>query len=172
MIKKKNKTTSKEGFKQFDKLLRILLLIGIIVISGFILYALFNPEPGYVTLGILNSDKKAEDYPTQANIGENISFYVTVGNYMKREFQFSLEILKGNEDTTLNSTGSYNAESFFNTTKEILAHSDTWISNMLNVSFSQPGANQSIIVELWELISSDTRKYIDMVYIKSLEILP
>ncbi|GAJ17881.1 unnamed protein product, partial [marine sediment metagenome] len=41
----------------------------------------------------------------------------------------------------------------------------SWMSNMLNITFSQPGANQIIIAELWESINSDTRKYITMVYL-------
>lgn len=119
-----------------DKLLRFLLIIGTIAISGFTTYYLLKPEPGSVILGILNSVKKVDDYPAQSMIAEKISFYMTVGIYLNRGFQFSLEILRGNKDTILNSTGSYNAESFFNTTTETLAHSESWMSNMLNVSFS------------------------------------
>lgn len=39
-----------------------------------------------MTLGILNSEKKAENYLTNATAGQNISFYITFKNQMKRDF--------------------------------------------------------------------------------------
>ena len=70
----------RKKIKEFNNILAVLLIIGIIAISGFILYSFFTPEPGYITLGLLNSDKKAENYPTNTTIGENITFYVTINN--------------------------------------------------------------------------------------------
>ncbi len=163
--------SERKSNKQFDSLLKICLIIGIIIVSGFILYYIITPEPGYVTLGILNSEKKAENYPTNATVGQNISFYITVENQMKREFSFRAEILRGDNNTNLTTSGSINATSYFNTTKITLSHNQFWISEMLNVSFYQPGANQIIIAEIWEIISPDKESYFDMVYIR-LFILP
>ena len=162
---------NRQSKKQFEKLLKICLIIGIIVISGFIIYYIVTPEPGFVTLGILNSEKKAENYPTNATVGQNISFYVTVENQMNREFSFRAETLKGDNNTIVTSSGSINAKSYFNTTKITLLHNQFWISEMLNVSFSQPGAGQRIIVEIWEIPSSGKEKFFDLVYLW-LNILP
>ncbi len=160
------KGSNRQSKKQFDLLLKICLIIGIIVVSGFILYYIFKPKPGYLHLGILNSEKKAENYPTNATVSQNISFYITVENQMKREFSFRAEILKGDiNNTNLTTSGSINATSYFNTTKITLAHNQFWISEMLNVSFSLQGANQTIIVEIWEIPSSGMEKYFDMVYL-------
>ncbi|MHA2287719.1 MAG: DUF1616 domain-containing protein, partial [Promethearchaeota archaeon] len=110
-----NKTNRyKKNLKGFDKVLATLLIIGIIFISGFIVIVVLTPEPGYITMGVLNSDQKAEDYPTNAMVGENITFYVTVGNYLNRDFSFRVEILKGNNETEIGSSGSSNATSFMN----------------------------------------------------------
>ncbi|GAH60211.1 unnamed protein product, partial [marine sediment metagenome] len=84
----------KKNYKEFDKILKILLIIGIITISGFIIYAFLTPKPGYSYLGILNSEKKAENYPTEAAVNESITFYISVGNYLNRDFSFHIEILK------------------------------------------------------------------------------
>ena len=161
------KGSNRQSKKQFDFLLKICLIIGIIIVSGFIIYYIITPEPGYVHLGILNSEKKAENYPTNATVGQNISFYITVENQMKREFSFRAEILTGddNNNTILSSSGSINATSYFNTTKITLSHNQFWISEMLNVSFYLQGANQTIIVEIWEIPSSGMEKYFDMVYL-------
>lgn len=159
-----NKNNSiKKHYKGFDKVLAILLIIGIIVISGFILYSIFTPEPGYITLGLLNSDKKAENYPTNATAGDNVTFYITVGNYLNRDFSFRIEILTGNNETEIGSSGSSNATSFMNSSITILSHGKNWISNEFNVSFPLPGYNQIIIAELWETNIGLNDKYWEIV---------
>jgi uncharacterized membrane protein len=151
---------------QFDKLVKISLIIGIVVISGFIIYYLFTPEPGYVTFGILNSDKEAENYPTNATVGENISFYISVGNYLRRDFNFRVEILQGNNDTLLTSSGSVNASSYFNTSVTSLNHKMQWISEMLNISFPLPGSNQFMIAELKEIDFAFEETFIDILWLR------
>ena len=156
----------KKNYKEFDKILKILLIIGIIIISGFIIYAFLTPKPGYYYLGILNSDKKAENYPTEAAVNETITFYISVGNYLNRDFSFRIEILKGDNETVLGSSPSLNATSFVNSSTITLLHRVEWISNAFNISFSQPGNNQSIIAELWEIPSVGVRRFYDVVYIR------
>jgi uncharacterized membrane protein len=151
--------------KQFDILLKVCLIIGIIVVSGFIIFYVLTPEPGYITFGILNENQEAENYPTNATVGQNISFYVTIDNQMKREFSFRAEVLKGDNYTILTSSGSINATSYFNTTKITLLQNQFWISEMLNISFSQPGADQRIIVEIWEIPSFGTKKFFDILWL-------
>ena len=162
----KDLNSLKKNYKEFNKILKILLIIGIIIISGFIIYALLTPKPGYWYLGILNSDKKAENYPTEAAVNETITFYISVGNYLNRDFSFHIEILKGDNDTVLGSSPSIDAKSFLNSSTITLLHSAEWISNAFNVSFSQPGSNQSIIAELWEIPSVGVRRFYDVVYIR------
>ncbi|MFX1406404.1 MAG: DUF1616 domain-containing protein [Promethearchaeota archaeon] len=151
---------------QFDKIVKISLIIGVIVISGFIIYYLLTPEPGYVTFGVLNSDKKAENYPTNATVGENISFYISVGNYLRRDFNFRIEILKGDNNTLLTSSGSINASSYLNTSITNLNHKMQWMSEMLNISFSQPGTNQIMIAELKEVDISLEETFIDILWLR------
>lgn len=144
--------------KKFQILLMICLIAGILVVSGFIIYYALTPEPGYITFGILNEDKKAENYPTNASINENISFYLTVGNYLNREFLFRIEIKKGNHYTILTPTHS-NGTLDFIVGNFTLKNKDDWISEQLNVSFSEVGENQIIIAELWEIKPSTTDFY-------------
>ena len=155
----KNLNSLKKNYKEFDKLLKLFLIIGIIIISGFIVYAFLTPEQGYITFGVLNYNKKAENYPTNATTGENIAFYATVGNYLNRNSSFRIEILKGNNETILKPSGSQNAMSYMNSSTIELTHGESWISNEFNVSFSQPGYNQIIIAELWETSIGPNDKY-------------
>jgi len=147
-----NKNSKKvDQNKQFEKILRISLIIAIVVISGFIVYYLLTPESGYVTFGILNSEKEAENYPTNSTVGQNVSFYISVGNYLKRDFSFRVEILRGDNNTILSPEGSSFATSVLNITDTTLKNKIQWTSSMLNVSFSVIGSNQTIIAELWEV---------------------
>ena len=51
-----------EGKKNLVKITKIIIIVGIILTSFFIIYEILNVEPGFVTLGVLNSEKKAEKY--------------------------------------------------------------------------------------------------------------
>ncbi|MFX0035337.1 MAG: DUF1616 domain-containing protein [Candidatus Hermodarchaeota archaeon] len=141
---------SKISNKQFEIILKVCLIIGIIIVSGFIIYYIFTPEPGYVTFGILNENQEAENYPTKASVNETISFYLTVGNYLDRRFSFRFKIMKGNNDTNLSSSGS-NGTLYLTIGNFTLEDNIEQIYGSYNMSFSEIGENQIIIAELWQI---------------------
>jgi uncharacterized membrane protein len=141
----------KSSKKEFDILLKICLIIGIVIISGFIIYEAFKPEPGYVTFGILNENQEAENYPTEASLNENISFYLTVANYLDRDFSYQIQIKKGDNMTSMNPTSGSDGVLNFTIGNFTLKNKESWISGKLNVSFSEIGENQILIAELWQI---------------------
>jgi len=165
-MSEKKKRELEESKKQFDKIVRVCLIGGIIVVSGFIIYYILIPKDGYVTFGILNSDKKGENYPTQAYLGENIDFYVTVENHMGTQFIFRLKIYKGNNDTQLSSSGSRDAELNITTPKITLDNTGKWMSEKLSLSFYTIGSNQIIIVELWQFVDQTTDEFFDILWLR------
>ncbi len=150
-IKQTNRKENISNRLEFDNLLKVLLIIGIVVISGFILYYVLKPAPGFISFGVLNSDMKLDDFPSELSVGENASFYVFVENQLNREFTLRLEILKGDNETIKSSLGSVNATSYLNITNVKINHGTRWTSEKLNVSFLVPGVNYSIIMEFWEI---------------------
>jgi uncharacterized membrane protein len=158
------KGRNRQSRKQFDSLLKICLIIGVIVVSGFIIYSVFSPEPGYITFGILNENQEAENYQTEASINESISFYLTVENNLAKEFSFSVKIKKGNSNTILSSMGSNGTLEYM--INDTLNYSNTWVSNKLNVSFTQLGANQIIIAELWQIGNNEIEKFYDILWLR------
>jgi len=166
MKSKEEKKKILSSYKEFDKILKILLIIRIVVVSGFIIYAVLTPKPGYYYLGILNWEKKAENYPTNAAVNDSITFYISVGNYLNRDFSFHIEILKGNNDTVLGPSPSLNATSFANSSTITLHHREDWISSAFNISFSQTGTNQIIIAELWEIPPVGIRRFFNVVFFR------
>jgi len=158
-----------EQFKQFQKILKVLLLFGIIIVSGFIIYYVwyfnFSHEEDYVGFGILNHNEEAEDYPTVAYANQSVKFYVTVENQLSREFTFKVKVYRGDAQTELSSDGSENAYHLYSTDKETLKPKRDWMSDKLSVSFPKNGTNQQIIVELLEY-TIDDRDFYDILWLR------
>jgi len=150
--------------KHFEKLLKVCLIIGIVIVSGFIIYYVLTPEPGYATLGILNEEQKAENYPTEATINETISFYLTVGNYLDREFTFRFKIMKGNKHTVMSSSGS-NGSLFLTIGNFTLEPNNERTFGDYNITFSEVGTNQIIIAELWQ-IKNEVEEFYNIIYLR------
>jgi len=153
------KEINKSSKKEFDTILKICLIAGIIIISGFIIYEALKPEPGYVTFGILNKNQEAENYPTTASINESIFFYLTVENYLDRDFSYQIQIKKGDNMTTMNPTSGSDGVLNFTIGNFTLKKKQSWLSEKLNVSFSEVGENQIIIVELWQIKNIEVKFY-------------
>ncbi|MFX1366273.1 MAG: DUF1616 domain-containing protein [Promethearchaeota archaeon] len=162
--KKNRKNDLTESNKIFEKLLKICLIIGIVIVSGFIIYYILTPEPGYITFGILDEDQDAEGYPTEASINETITFYLSIGNYLKREFEFRFKILKGNNDTVIGSFPS-NGTLYLTVGDFTLENNIERIYGGYNISFSDVGENQIIIAELWQ-IKNEVEEFYNVVYLR------
>lgn len=156
---------SKNKFN-FKNIVKVLLIVGNLFLLGFIIYYIVTPKPGHIIFGILNSEMKAGNYPTKAKIGDNISFYVYVGNELNRDFTFYIDISKGDNDTVLTQSGAINAIFVFNITGISLKPSESWISNKINVSFNQTGSNQLIIIELYEYLSPNSIIFKDILWLR------
>ena len=159
------KNNLRKSYKQFEILLKISLIIGIVIVSGFIIYYILTPEPGYITFGILNEDRGAEDYPTEASVNETISFYLTVGNYLNQDLTFQIQIKKGNNNTVRSSSSPSNGTLDFTRGNFTLNPNGNWISVKLNVSFSELGEHQIIIAELWQ-IKSNIEEYYEQLWLQ------
>ncbi len=154
----------KKSYAYFNKLVTFCLITGILIVSGFIIYLVIQPEPPYQTFTILNEDQKMENYPTNATRGEPIYFYVGVGNYLERDLSFRVKILKGNSSTILNETGSYNANWTFTTPNTTIYNNAEWISPQLNISFYAIG-ERILIAELYE-IKPIGYKFLDILWLR------
>lgn len=152
--------------RQFQKIVKFSLILGILVVSGYIVYYVLTPEEGYVGFGILNHDEKAEDYPTTAKVNQSIYFYATVDNYLDHDFTFKLIILKGDNETKLSSKGSKHAEKCFTTDKKTLKPEEEWMTKQLSISFQENGTGQILIVEIWKYNEDNSRDFWDILYLR------
>ncbi|MFO8017232.1 MAG: DUF1616 domain-containing protein [Promethearchaeia archaeon] len=154
------------SYQSFGQIIKISLILGIIVVSGFIIFYIVNPDPGFVGFGILNSEKKAEDYPTNITVGEDVHFYAYVENHLERPFTFIIKVLKDNKETELSSNGSKNADLNFTVKKTTLELENDWTSEQLSISYHKNGTNRLLILELWEVTGEETEEFYDIVYLR------
>jgi len=169
---KKKKSSLEISNKHFEKLLTVCLLFGIIVVGAFVIYYILTPEEGFVMFGYLHQDPssgewEAENYQTNATVGQEINFSIEVVNYIKRDFTFRVKILKGDNDTDnrLHSPSS-NAVLNYTTNNITLSHGNTWNSGILNITFYEIGENHMIIMELWQIFDDSTEAYWDHIWMR------
>lgn len=146
--------------KHFQKIVTACLLIGIITVSGFIIYYFLTPEEGFISLGILDENKIATEPAENLTIGENVTFYISVVNHLKRDAEFKIYVLKGNETTdNIHYHNESGAEINYTIPDLEIKNGEEWLSEPQNISFYELGENHMVIVELWEILSDDTEKY-------------
>ena len=165
-LKEKENAKSNLDRIAFDKVLKICLIAGIVIVSGFIIFYILNPEPGYVVFGLLNENQEAGDYTTNATVKEDIEFYALVENHLGDDLTFYLKIYKGDNQTQLSPSGSENAILNQTTPEVTIANEEKWISDKLTISFLQIGSNQTIIVELWRNTSDSSDSFYDIQWMR------
>ncbi|MFX1388918.1 MAG: hypothetical protein ACFE9Z_02505 [Promethearchaeota archaeon] len=150
--------------KHFENLVKISLIIGILVVSGFIIYFILSPEPGKVTFGILNENQEAGDFQTEASVNETITFYLSVENRLNKDFTFRFKIKKGSNETILSSSGS-NGTLYLTYGNFTLEPNEMQIYGEYNISFEETGVDVKIIAELWK-IYNEVEEYFNIIYLK------
>ena len=135
-----------------EKITKIVLIAGIILISGAMIYTFTKPEEPDVLFFILNENQEFKDFPTNSSVGENVSIHALIENHLGYTENFSVRVYRGNTDISINDTigvsENINAAYLYNYTYT-LENEQSMISDMINVSFYETGLNQSIIIELW-----------------------
>ena len=135
-----------------EKITKIVLIAGIIVISGAMIYTFTKPEEPDLLFFILNENQELKDFQTNSTVGENVSVYAMIENHLGNPEDFSIRVYRGNSNMSTNiSIGvseNVNAVYLYNYTYT-LENGQSIISDMINVSFYETGVNQAIILELW-----------------------
>lgn len=135
-----------------ERATRIVLIIAIVIVSGFIVYNLVRPKEEFVQFSILNDHLIMGDYPTQIQAGESVGFYVQVENYYLTAQDFQIKLYCGNATSSMDPVvGVKNATHLQDYTETITADGK-WLSPLLTVTFLNVGPNQFVAVELWQKI--------------------
>ena len=155
-----------DGKKPLEKVTTGILIVSIIIMLTGIIYVSVRPEEEFTHFFLLNEDQKMKDYPTNATIGEDLSFHVYIECHYQDGKEYQVRIYQGTNETAINSSisvSSQTAQTYLNETKKIevnLANEENWTSPMQTISFNAPGKNQVIICELWEINDKGEWTYI------------
>jgi uncharacterized membrane protein len=120
-----------------------LILVSILVASYYVL--LRPPQKGYMTIYLLDSQKKALNYPELLVVNQNNTFnvWVEVENHMGKS-QYSEVLLKVTNDTIPLFPFKADANATYVRTLE---NGETW-ETLSTIAINEPG-NYSVIFELW-----------------------
>jgi len=120
-----------------------LILVSILVASYYVL--LRPPQKVYMTIYLLDSQKKALNYPELLVINQNNTFkvWVEVENHMGKS-QYSEVLLKVTNDTVPIFPFKADANATYVRTLE---NGETW-ETLSTIAINEPG-NYSVIFELW-----------------------
>ena len=135
------------GMGDEEKAIATAVLSAIVVLGGLLIYISLTPAPKetFVSLYLLDSEKKAENYPQLLVLGENNTFLLWGGveNFMGR-IEYSSVLVKVD-----NGTGNVNpspTDPIYRFEK-ILLNEETW-EFPLTISINQTGQHR-IVFELW-----------------------
>jgi uncharacterized membrane protein len=123
----------------------IALLLASVLLVTFYVFDRPAQNP-YTTIYLLDSKRKAADYPeyTVANVNSTFSVYVDMENHMGRTLDNAQVLVKITNNTNMMFPLSVNAtQTFTGTIKE----GETW-ENIATISLTDPG-NYLVAFELW-----------------------
>lgn len=98
-------------------------------------------------LGVLGSNMKIADYPTELVAGENFTLYLYVGNHEGHVTYYRILVKLGDNTTQISQDEPSDAELLL-TEEVILQDEGNWTAP-ITLSIDQPGLNQRLIFELW-----------------------
>ncbi len=153
-MKKHSSTLKKisEGLKAIDNntgytiAILIVLVFASVLLVGY--FVLIRPTPeGYMSIYVLDAQKKAEDYPELLVINQNNTFNVWVGveNHMGNVDKLQAQVFV---KITNSSISSYPAYIDANVTYSLAMENKGKWENQTNITIDEPG-NYAVIFELW-----------------------
>jgi len=111
-----------------DKALTFILAIAIIIAIASVVYVIAVPKAGerFTEFYLLNTDRQADNYPTNLTVGEEASVIIGVVNHEYRTITYTIGIWLINQTTILNESTQEN--------EAIYTHA--WFMDMLTVTLN------------------------------------
>jgi len=138
---------SSNDMRDEEKTIAVAVLSAIIILAGLLVYMSLTPAPqeSFIVLYLLDSEKKAENYPQLLVLGKNDTFLLWVGveNFMGR-VEYSSVLVKVDDGKGHVDPSPIDPVYRF---EKVLLNKETW-EFPITVSINQTG-NHRIVFELW-----------------------
>jgi uncharacterized membrane protein len=128
---------------------RAILILGILIVSGFIIYDVTKPSEEYVLFSVLNQDMELGDYPSHLIVGQKINFYFYVENHLAETTEFNVKIYIGNSSSSINPKLGISNAQFLGNYSKMVVEGENWTSSQIEYQFQTTGS-QFIGLELWQ----------------------
>ena len=130
-----------------EKTITVAILAAIIILAGLLVYISLTPAPQetFVSIYLLDSEKKAENYPQLLVLGKNNTFLLWVGveNFMGR-IEYSSVLVKVDNETGQADPSPLEPVYRF---EKVLLNKETW-EFPITMTINQTGEHK-VIFELW-----------------------
>ncbi|WP_457557734.1 DUF1616 domain-containing protein [Candidatus Harpocratesius sp.] len=151
-MRKKSADKRNQPELSLEKITRIVLVVGIICVSGAIIYTLTIPEEEDVLFFLLNENRVLRDYPTNVTQGEKIITYVFIQNLLGESHDFQIRCYRGKAETFIDpqiGVATNSNVTLIDNQNISLGNKEEWISNQINITFPEVGSDQLVLYELW-----------------------
>ncbi|HWR27310.1 MAG TPA: DUF1616 domain-containing protein [Candidatus Thermoplasmatota archaeon] len=100
---------------RIDRLLTIVLGLAILVAIAALMYVIIAPKTGekFTEFYLLNTERRADDYPTNLTVGEVASVIIGIVNHEYRPITYTVEVWLINQTTVYDNT-TQNNETLYN----------------------------------------------------------
>ena len=101
--------------RRIDKALTLMLGAAIIIAVTSLIYVIVVPKTGekFTEFYLLNTERRADDYPTNLNVGEEASVIIGIANHEYRPITYTVEVWLINQ-TIVYSNSTQNNETLYN----------------------------------------------------------
>jgi uncharacterized membrane protein len=116
-----------------DKILTTILVLSIIIAGASLVYAIIAPKTGekFTEFYLLNTERRADDYPKNLTIGEEASVIIGVINHEYQTINYTIEIWLINQTTVYNESTEEN-ETIYN---------HAWYMNKISIMLNHTPAD-------------------------------
>ncbi len=169
------RSLTKDESLTWTKITRVILIVGILGVSGAIIYTLSLPEEEDLLFFLLNENQSMSDYPSNVTVNDSLTFYIYIHNMRLEDHEYQIKCYQGDLNGTIDPMQSVsNNQDFVQIASQTtdLNYTQEWISNPFDIIFQEIGNDQRLVFELWVNRDGGWEFIPDYVLTLNIDVLP
>jgi len=134
------------------KITRVILIVGILGVTGALIYTVSQPEEEDLLFFLLNENQSMGNYPTNITVNSSLTFYIYIQNMRIEDHEYLIKCYTSAANTTIDPMQSVsNNQDFDQIASQTvdLNYTMEFISDPFDVVFQESGNDQRLVFELW-----------------------
>ena len=136
----------------WTKITRVILIVGILGVSGAIIYTISQPEEEDLLFFLLNENQSMGNYPTNVSVDVPRTLYIYIQNMRLEDHEYLIKCYQSDSNGTIDPMQSVsNNQDFVQIASQSvdLNYTEEFISDPFDIIFQEPGNDQKLVFELW-----------------------